>query len=233
MVFDGMRFIWSRRILFGLYITDFGLSSVGYFRPMLTILASDVFNVGPAGLGVLFSAPAIGAVLGFITMLLVGEVRRKGALFLIVTMCYALGLAFLGLSQWFWMGFAAGIILGYTDSISLVLRQTLTQLLSPDARTGAERQPSRGFSRKAATPSAQQKRALWRRQLAQEARWSWAAQWGPLSSCRWGSRGAAFGATAPTSRRTECRYGVPGGLTPGVVTRTEYTEVRAVKKSVR
>ena len=132
MVLDGMLFIWSRRILFGLYLTDFGLSSVGYFRPMLTILASDVFHVGPAGLGLLFSAPAIGAVFGFITMLLLGEVRRKGALFLIVVMCYALGLVFLGLSQWFWMGMAAGLILGYTDSISLVLRQTLTQLLSPD-----------------------------------------------------------------------------------------------------
>ncbi len=132
MVIEGMQFVISRRVLFGLYLTDFGLSSVGYFRPMLTILASDVFHVGPAGLGLLFAAPAVGAVIGFITMLLVGEVRRKGALFLIVVMCYALGLVFLGLSQWFWMGMAAGLILGYTDSISLVLRQTLTQLLSPD-----------------------------------------------------------------------------------------------------
>lgn len=132
MVIEGMRFVISRRVLFGLYLTDFGLSSVGYFRPMLTILASDVFHVGPAGLGLLFAAPAVGAVIGFITMLLVGEVRRKGALFLIAVMGYALGLAFLGLSQWFWMGMAAGLILGYTDSISLVLRQTLTQLLSPD-----------------------------------------------------------------------------------------------------
>ena len=136
MVLEGMQFIWSRRILFGLYVTDFGLSSVGYFRPMLTILASDVFNVGPAGLGLLFAAPATGAVLGFITMLLVGEVRRKGALFLISVFFYALGLVFLGLSPWFWMGMAAGAVLGYTDSISLVLRQTLTQLLSPDAYRG-------------------------------------------------------------------------------------------------
>ena len=136
MVVDGMRFVWSRRILFGLYVTDFSLSSVGYFRPMLTILASEVFRVGPAGLGLLFAAPAVGALLGFITMLIVGEMRRKGALFLIGVMGYALGLVFLGLSQWFWMGMAAGLVLGYTDSISLVLRQTLTQLLSPDNYRG-------------------------------------------------------------------------------------------------
>ena len=136
MVVDGMRFIWTTRILLGLYLTDFGLSSVGFFRPLLTIMAKDVFEVGPAGLGVLYASPAIGAVLGFITMLWVGEVRRKGALFLIAIFLYSLGLAFLGLSTWFWMGMVAGGVLGYTDSISLVLRQTLTQLLAPDEYRG-------------------------------------------------------------------------------------------------
>ena len=146
MVFDGMKFVWSRRILFGMYLTDFGLSSVGFFRPMLTILASDVFLVGPAGLGLLFASPAIGAVLGFITMLTIGEVRRKGALFLTAVMFYALALIFLGLSPWFWMGMLAGIVLGYTDSISLVLRQTLTQLLSPDNYRGRASSFTRMFA---------------------------------------------------------------------------------------
>ena len=136
MVLDGMRFIVSTRILLGLYLTDFGLSSVGFFRPLLTIMAKDVFDVGPLGLGILFASPAIGAVLGFITMLWVGEVQRKGRLFLIAIFFFALGLAFLGLSQWFWMGMIAGGVLGYTDSISLVLRQTLTQLLAPDEYRG-------------------------------------------------------------------------------------------------
>jgi MFS family permease len=136
MVLDGMKFIWTTRILLGLYLTDFGLSSVGFFRPMLTIMAKDVFDVGPLGLGILYASPAIGAVLGFITMLWIGEVQRKGALFLVAIFLYALGLAFLGLSTLFWMGMIAGAVLGYTDSISLVLRQTLTQLLAPDEYRG-------------------------------------------------------------------------------------------------
>ena len=136
MVFEGMRFIWGTRILLGLYLTDFGLSSVGFFRPMLTIMAKDVFDVGPLGLGILFASPAIGAVLGFVTMLWVGEIQRKGRLFLIAIFFFSLALTLLGLSQWFWMGFIAGMLLGYTDSISLVLRQTLTQLLAPDEYRG-------------------------------------------------------------------------------------------------
>ena len=136
MVLDGMKFIWRTRILLGLYLTDFGLSTVGFFRPILIILASDVFHVGPAGLGILNASPAIGAGLGFITMLSIGEIERKGALFLVAIFLYALGLAFLGLSTLFWMALIAGALLGYTDSISLVLRQTLTQLLAPDEYRG-------------------------------------------------------------------------------------------------
>jgi predicted MFS family arabinose efflux permease len=136
MVLDGMRFIVGTRILLGLYLTDFGLSSVGFFRPLLTIMAKDVYEVGPLGLGILYASPAIGAVLGFITMLWIGEVQRKGALFLVSIFFFSLGLAFLGLSKWFWMGMIAGGVLGYTDSISLVLRQTLTQLLAPDEYRG-------------------------------------------------------------------------------------------------
>ena len=92
--------------------------------------------MGPAGLGILNASPAVGAGLGFVTMLSMGEVQRKGALFLVAMIFFTLALVFLGLSPWFWMALIAGALLGYTDSISLVLRQTLTQLLSPDEYRG-------------------------------------------------------------------------------------------------
>ena len=136
LILDGMRFVLSIRILFGLYLTDFGLSCIGFFRPLFIILASDVYHVGPAGLGILNASPAVGAGLGFVTMLSMGEVQRKGALFLVAMIFFTLALVFLGLSPWFWMALIAGALLGYTDSISLVLRQTLTQLLSPDEYRG-------------------------------------------------------------------------------------------------
>ena len=135
-IFEGMRFIWFQRILLGLFLVDFGLVIVGFYRPLLTILASDVFHVGGTGLGVLFAAPAIGSFMGFITLLWMGDVKRKGMLFLFSVMGYAFGLIFLGVAPWFWLALLAAWILGYTDSISVVIRQTLTQLLAPDEIRG-------------------------------------------------------------------------------------------------
>ena len=109
-------------------------------------------------------------------MLLLGEVRRKGALFLIVVMCYALGLVFLGLSQWFWMGMAAGLILGYTDSISLVLRQTLTQVLSPDNFRGRATAFTRLFAQSGNAIGATEA-GFMAQCWAPAGRWCWAARW--------------------------------------------------------
>ena len=135
-IFEGMQFIWFQRILLGMFLVDFGLVIVGFYRPILTILASDVFHVGGTGLGILFAAPAIGSFMGFVTLLWVGDVRRKGALFLLSVFGYAFGLAFLGLAPWYWLALVAAWTLGYTDSISVVIRQTLTQLLAPDEIRG-------------------------------------------------------------------------------------------------
>ena len=135
-IFEGMRFIWFQRILLGLFLVDFGLVIVGFYRPLLTILASDVFHVGGTGMGVLFAAPAIGSFMGFVSLLWVGEVKRKGMLFLFSVMGYAFGLIFLGIAPWFWLALLAAWTLGYTDSVSVVIRQTLTQLLAPDEIRG-------------------------------------------------------------------------------------------------
>ena len=87
-------------------------------------------------MGVLFAAPAIGSFMGFISLLWMGEIKRKGMLFLFSVMGYAFGLIFLGMAPWFWLALLAAWTLGYTDSVSVVIRQTLTQLLAPDEIRG-------------------------------------------------------------------------------------------------
>lgn len=135
-IFEGMQFIWFQRILLGMFLVDFGLVIVGFYRPILTILASDVFHVSGLGFGLLFAAPAIGSFMGFVTLLWFGDVKRKGALFLFSVFGYAFGLIFMGIAPWYWLALLAAWTLGYTDSISVVIRQTLTQLLAPDEIRG-------------------------------------------------------------------------------------------------
>jgi len=133
---EGFRFVWMQRVLFATFALDFGVVMVGFFRPLLTILAKDVYEVGPAGLGLLNGAPAVGSVLGSGTVLLMGRVHRGGVLFLVSVFLYGASLVALGLSPWYWMGLLAAGALGYTDSISVVIRSNLTQVLAPDRLRG-------------------------------------------------------------------------------------------------
>ncbi|HEX9445598.1 MAG TPA: MFS transporter [Candidatus Binatia bacterium] len=133
---EGLRFIMSERIILSLFLLDFGVTLVGFYRPILPIFASDVFRMGATGLGTLYGAPAIGSLLGSIAVLMAGDFRRKGAMAVVAAMFFALGLIFLGVSTWFWVAVAAVVLLGFMDSISVAIRRTVVQFLAPDTMRG-------------------------------------------------------------------------------------------------
>jgi MFS family permease len=135
-IFEGLEFIWIQRIILSLFILDFGVTLVGFYRPILPIFASDVFDVGGTGLGTLYGAPAIGSLLGATCLLMAGDIKRKGASVLIAAVFFAASLALLGAARWYWLGLVAIVILGFTDAISVAMRRTVVQLLAPDAMLG-------------------------------------------------------------------------------------------------
>jgi len=133
---EGVEFIWIQRIIFSLFLLDFGVMLVGYYNAILPVFASDVFRAGATGLGTLYTASALGALAGLGLLLLVGDVRRKGVLVLISAVLFAGSLALLGIAPWFWVGVAAVAALGFFDAISVSIRRTVIQLLAPDAMMG-------------------------------------------------------------------------------------------------
>jgi MFS family permease len=135
-IVEGLEFIWIERIILSLFLLDFAVVLVGFYRPILPIFAADVFKTGATGLGLLYAAPSAGSILGTITLLMAGDVKRKGALVIIAALFFAAALALLGISHWFWMAVAAVVILGFTDSISVAIRRTVVQLLAPDGMLG-------------------------------------------------------------------------------------------------
>ncbi|MCH8191949.1 MAG: MFS transporter [Chloroflexi bacterium] len=136
MIVEGVRFISREKILLSMLAMDFGVVMVGFFRPLLTVLAKDVFGVGAVGLGFLNAAPAVGSVLASSTILIRGRIRRQGATFLTAVFLYSASLSLLGTAPWYGLGLLAAGLLGYTDSISVAVRQNLTQLVAPDAMRG-------------------------------------------------------------------------------------------------
>jgi predicted MFS family arabinose efflux permease len=133
---EGFEFLWHTRIILSLFLLDFFAVLFGFFRPILPIFADVVFKVGACGLGMLYAAPAIGALIGSSLLLAAGDIKRKGAVSIIATLMFALSLGFLGLSRSFFTGLIAVGALGFNDAISVAIRRTVVQILAPDDMRG-------------------------------------------------------------------------------------------------
>ncbi len=135
-IVEGLEFIWIQRIILSLFLLDFAVVLVGFYRPILPVFAADVFKTGASGLGILYAAPSAGSILGTVALLMAGDVKRKGVLVIVAALFFAAALALLGISSWFWMAVGAVVILGFADSISVAIRRTVVQLLAPDGMLG-------------------------------------------------------------------------------------------------
>ena len=133
---EGVKFIWVQRIILSLLLLDFGTILVGFYQPLLPVFAKDVFRVSASGLGLLYAAPAIGLLLGSASLLMVGDIKRKGAIAVVAALLFAGNLGLLGSAPWFWLGLLAVGALGFFDSISVTMRRTVVQLSAPDAMRG-------------------------------------------------------------------------------------------------
>jgi MFS family permease len=133
---DGFEFLWHTRIILSLFLLDFFAVLFGFYRPILPIFAEEIFHVGARGLGALYAAPAVGALIGSGTLLMFGDVKRKGALAVSVTLLFALSLGVLGMARTFVMGLVAVGLLGVSDAISVAIRRTVVQILAPDNMRG-------------------------------------------------------------------------------------------------
>ena len=132
----GMRFLFSEPIVLAMVMLDFIVAGAGYYRPLLPIFAKDILDVGPAGFGILSSAPAVGGTIGTVFLLLVGDVEHKGLLALWSFLSYAVGVGLFALSTNFRLSvFLLGII-GLMNSLQAVMRQTSFHLLTPDQVRG-------------------------------------------------------------------------------------------------
>ena len=133
---EGFEFLWHTRIILSLFILDFFAVLFGFYRPILPIFADTIYGVGARGLGMLYAAPAVGAMIGSALVLAAGRIERQGALSVLATLAFALSLGFLGLAQWFWLGLIALACLGICDATSVAIRRTVVQVLAPDDMRG-------------------------------------------------------------------------------------------------
>jgi predicted MFS family arabinose efflux permease len=135
-ILGGLRFLFSEPIVLAMVVLDFIVVGVGYYRTLLPIFAKDILSVGPAGFGVLSSAPAVGGIIGTVLLLVVRDIERKGLLALGSFLIYALTVGLFALSTNFWLSAALLGLLGLANSLQAVMRQTTFHLLTPEQVRG-------------------------------------------------------------------------------------------------
>ena len=103
---------------------------------LLPVFAKDILDVGPAGLGVLRAAPAVGALCSAIVLTRRPVRRHAGRTLLTVVGLYGVSIVVFGLSQTMWLSLLALAVGGAVDMVSVVLRQTILPLTTPDELRG-------------------------------------------------------------------------------------------------
>ena len=136
LMMEGLRFVAQTSVILGLLVLDVFANLFGAYEALMPVFAKDVLNVGPAGFGLLASAPAVGAVLGTIGVLFYSHFQRKGVVVLICVFVYSLALIGFGLSPWFLLTFIMAATLGCMDQIAVTFRNAIILLITPDALRG-------------------------------------------------------------------------------------------------
>ncbi|HKW95142.1 MAG TPA: MFS transporter [Methylomirabilota bacterium] len=135
-VFSGAEFIRSRRVLLGAVSLDLFAVLLGGATALLPVFAKDVLRVGPVGLGLLRSAPAVGALATSVLLARYPLERRIGPRLFASVLVFGAATVVFGLSTDFALSLAALSVLGAADVVSMVIRVSLAQIRTPDAMRG-------------------------------------------------------------------------------------------------
>lgn len=132
----GLHFVRGHPVVLGAISLDLFAVLLGGATALLPIFAKDVLHVGPAGLGLLRAAPAVGALVMSIVLSRWPVQRRTGRLLLGAVAVYGVATLAFGLSQSMALSLVALAVTGAADMVSVVIRQTLVQLETPDTMRG-------------------------------------------------------------------------------------------------
>jgi len=134
-VLAGLRYIWRQKVILGVVSLDLFAVLLGGAVALLPVYAGDILRTGPWGLGLLRSAPGVGAVT-MAVLLAHKPLRKAGATMLWCVAGFGAFTVVFGLSRSFALSLASLLFVGATDMVSVVTRGTLVQLNTPDEMRG-------------------------------------------------------------------------------------------------
>ncbi len=136
LIKEGLVYVWTNKIVLGAISLDLFAVLLGGATALLPVYAKDILHVGAEGFGILRTAPAIGASAVAILLAFV-SIRRRAGLFMFASVAlFGLATIVFGLSKLLWLSVAALAVLGAADMVSVYIRQTLVQIVTPDVMRG-------------------------------------------------------------------------------------------------
>jgi MFS family permease len=132
---EGLRFVFRNRLIAATMLLDFFATFFGASRALMPLFADRVLQVGPLELGWMYSAPAVGAVLAAALLSLV-TFRRQGPILLAAVALFGVFVAMFAVSRWLPLTLFALAGTGAADTLSMVIRGTIRQLMTPDELRG-------------------------------------------------------------------------------------------------
>lgn len=147
---EGFHFVFQNKIILGIITLDLFAVLLGGAVTILPMFANDIFHTGPGGLGWLRNAMAVGAVICAFIIAHRPPLQKAGRAMLCAVAIFGVATILFGLANgnclgrwvnlsnaaWFWIAFALLAAAGAVDNISVVVRQTLVQILTPDEKRG-------------------------------------------------------------------------------------------------
>jgi MFS family permease len=133
--FEGLKFVFKHRLMSSTMLLDFFATFFGAATTLMPIFANEILGVGAQGYGLMRAAPSVGAVLAAV-LLSSRRITKQGPVLLISVAIFGVSMAVFGASSWFPLTLIALALSGAADTISMIIRGTLRQLLTPDDLRG-------------------------------------------------------------------------------------------------
>ena len=133
---EGLSFVFKTKSIFVSIGLDMVAVLFGGAIALLPIYAQDILKVGSEGFGMLRAAPAVGALIIMFTSAYIPVTKNAGKKLLVAVFCFGISIIIFGISSVFYLSLLALFIYGLTDGISMIIRQTILQLKTPDEVRG-------------------------------------------------------------------------------------------------
>ncbi len=135
-ILTGFDFVFTNKIILGIITLDMFAVLLGGATGLLPVFADTILKVGSVGLGFLQAALPTGALICTFILAHRPPIQKAGRSLLLVVTAFGLATIGFGLSRWFWLSFLMLFTCGVVDNVSVVIRGTLVQLLTPDDKRG-------------------------------------------------------------------------------------------------